>query len=64
MPKKFQGDYYKTKNLTLDERTSQRSNQRGIWLTAGRGFASRREALAAAREMGGTKVRTIKYDAF
>lgn len=58
---KFQGDYYKTENLSPDELNARRRNQRGVWLTVGRGFNTRKEALSAAREMKCEKVRATPY---
>jgi len=52
--------YYKTENLTPDERNAQRKNQRGIWLHTGIITNDRAAGLREARrDFRAEKFRTV-----
>jgi len=57
---KYSIHYYKTENLTPDERNKQRKNQRGIWLDTGIYTTDRRAGFKEARRgFRGEKFRAV-----
>ena len=58
---KYHIHYYKSENITPDERAAMRKNQRGIWLHTGIQTEHRAAGLREARrDFRGSKFRSVR----